>query len=107
MPSARFLRRSLLILPVLASLAMVLSGCATDVYGWTDRQVRTPLPAYFTEVPVSELSRVCGIDMKLHGCARVDYQAGICRVYTGPSPHIETLAHEALHCAGFIHGSAK
>jgi hypothetical protein len=83
-------------------LSILLSGCVAQPYAWTEWPVKQPLPAYVFSLSVAELQAKCRHGLA-EGCAIRDYEANACRVYVGPSPRIDTLAHEFAHCAGFEH----
>jgi hypothetical protein len=93
-----------LLLTSLVGAALVVVGCASDPYGWREKPDTESLPAVFVEVGVADLGRACGISHpNLHGCARRDFAARVCIVYTGPKPQPWLLTHELAHCAGWSH----
>ncbi len=94
---------------IIAALAATaaLGGCQTMVQqDWESAPTMRPLPASYVEVASSELTRVCGEHPGiLFGCARRDYVALTCVIYTGPNPQVWLLDHERKHCAGWNHGT--
>ena len=95
--------------------AAAVGGCAglSVEADWNAVAYLPPLPPSFVEVAPSELPGICRSQpaMLVYGCAKRDYAARTCVIYTGPKPQAWLLDHERKHCAGWDHdgvaGSAE
>jgi hypothetical protein len=96
------LRRQILIGLVMASLILLLSGCAALPDDWQEYPTMQPLPAVVLRLPASEVTRICGRGTM--GCAERDYAHNVCVVRVDIKPLPDTIPHELYHCAGWNHG---
>ena len=101
--------RSILLIAAALVTMVTVSGCGGlgVQEDWLPRATLPALPVAYAEVEASHLIRVCGdhAGMKVYGCAKRDFKARTCTIYTGPTPAVWLLDHERKHCAGFDHGT--
>jgi hypothetical protein len=94
-----------------AALVSLLGLCACaqlPVYDeWEARPSHPALPAVVLAVDARRIADECGTypGGYVHGCARPDYDARICRIYTRADPEPWLVAHERRHCDGWDHAA--
>jgi len=99
----KFFPRLIGILCVLATLPLVLPGCASNPEGWESFPRWTALPPVYRVVDAARLQSLCppGPGMITNGCAiRRD---GLCFIYTEADPPQWLKTHEEKHCKGYWH----
>ena len=87
-----------------------LSGCQLMVEAdWYPERTLPPLDPIHVEVAASQLPGLCSNQpgMLLYGCAKRDYTARVCVIYTERDPPQWLMDHERKHCAGWDHRTLR